>query len=332
MNTLTRTLTVSLFVVGLAPQVNASPGSAEGAEALHSRLEAAVAAAKDAQPDAEARLLHLDGLNPDHYLMRRRPEPEAARELTRLVQAGEVPAVLLADLLLRPGALDRYPFSTAARFPKRTADAAARLIAQEREQLTSALLLALASSSDPFAVPAIAAVLLDETKALPDRQVAATALGRTRGAGALAPLREVALGDKTAAGLRTAAYAGLGSLRSLEAVAVLATVAARLDDDASLRALALALATAGSRSAHEGRPEGEAVRRAASESLVALLPKARSQLAAEGVVESLAAVAYEGSLPALERLAEDERAGTQVNERARRAIVRVQRVLSRHAP
>ncbi|MFZ9888519.1 MAG: hypothetical protein ACO3JL_13560, partial [Myxococcota bacterium] len=314
MNTLTQTLAVSFFVVGLSPQGLAASDTSTVAsgEVLHQRLEAAVAAAKVTHPGAEGRLMHLEGLTPEHYLARRRAEPEAARELTRLVQSGEVPAVLLADLLLRRGALDAYPFSSAARFPKRSAEQAQRLIAQEREQLISALLLALAKSADPFAVPAIASVLLDEGRPLAARQVAATALGHTRAEGALTPLRDVALAEKTEVGLRTAAFAGLGSLRSVEAVAVLTAASAAIDDDALLRAVALAIGSAGSRSAHGDSPEGELVRRAASEQLVALLPRARTQMAAEGVVEALSAVAYPGSLSALQRLADDDRAGATV--------------------
>lgn len=297
-------------------------------------VERAAGLARATHPDGEDRLRRLEGLDPVVYLARRRPEPEVARELTRLVEQDVVPAALLAQLSLR---LDdgsaRYPFSSAERFPKRAAVDVERLQRMEREQLRAGLLLALSSARHPSAFYLSRTSLLDEGRALPERRVAAVALGKTKDARAVALLRGVAVDEKEPLELRAAALAGLGHARSLDAVAALRELSRAPVDAALLRATALSLGQAASAWALRAVPrdDADAMRAEASSALVDLLERTADERVSSAVVDALGMVAHEGAKARLAALVDDERTPPALKQRAALAVRRLERALRRNA-
>lgn len=292
------------------------------------------ALARQTHPSAVERLRALEGLDPDRYLALRRPEPEVARELLRLVERGVVPAALLAELSLELDVDDaRYPFSTAERFPKRAAADVERLMAMERAQLRAGLLLTLGDVRYPGAFYLARASLLDEKRALEQRRVAAVALGKTRDARAVALLSRVALDERAPLELRTSALAGLAHVRSLDSVRALEGAVRVGGEPALLRAAALSLGNAGSAWAlrAERVTDADAIRARASSALVDLLERSGDAHVTSAVVDALGMVAHAPTSERLRALAADERASAALRERAGHAERRLERALRRAA-
>lgn len=293
-------------------------------------LDVAADLARRTHPDAPAKLEKLQGLQPERYLAFRRPEPEVARELTRLVKQGDVPAALLAELLVE--GVEGYPFSTRERFVKRTAEEADRLMRMERTQLRAGLLIALGASAHPSAPFVTASLVVDERRSLEERRVAAVALGKTGHARALAVLKGLALDEKAPVDLRAAAFAGLGHVRTLDGVTTLAELSRRATDPVLQRAAALALGASASPWAIRGEAPGTAddLRSVASTALVDLLERADDRHVSGAVVDALGMVAHESVLPRLRALATGGRS-TLAREGAVRAQQRLERVQRRSA-
>lgn len=314
------------------PTLAAPPAWSE--ESWRVDLEQAASAARASHPKAIERLERLEGLDPDVYLARRRPEPEVARELVRLVKRDEVPAALLAELSL---ALDegraRYPFSAPERFLKRPPDDVARLMALERAQLRAGLLIALGEARHPTAFYLARAALLDDRRALEQRRVAAMTLGKTRDARAVPLLARLALDEKASVELKTAALSGLAHIRSLQALEALEGVTQKTTDPALARAAALSLGNIASASSLRGRPlaEAEELRAKASKALVDLLARIDDERVTSAVVDALGMVAHPLAVDGLRTLAKDERSSDALRERVKRAERRLERALSRAA-
>ncbi len=297
-------------------------------------LVAAAELARRTHPAATERLLHLDGLNPERYLALRRPEPEVARELTRLVRDDVVPAALVAELLLAGDA--DYPFSRAERFGKRSAHDVQRLVQKEREQLNAGLMLALGDSRHESAFYVLRGALLDDEQPIERRRVAATALGKTRDARAvsvLAGLLSDTAGSKHAVPeeLRTAAVAGLAQVRSLDALQALAKLAQVASDPTLERATALALGNGASAWALGRLPDTEAekMRACASSALVQMLERSDATLVSSAVIDALGMVADPSVTARLRALQQDEHRPAALRDRARRAERRVLRAIER---
>src|SRR5262245_8292634 len=130
----------------------------------------------------------LEGLQPATYLKRRRPEPEAAREL---VQLDAAPIVF--ELLLK------------------TKDQVALRNDRERAAFEDALVIALGASSHPAAEPALLAIARSDRWRAPLRKLAAKNLRDERELTAMLSDPILAIG----------AVQGLGQVRTRAAVAVL---------------------------------------------------------------------------------------------------------------
>lgn len=324
--------TASLAQAGSAAALEERVANSEWSDASwRADLDAEAELARLTHPDADERLSRLDGLSPERYLARRRPEPEAAREITRLVRDGVVPAALVADLFVE--GVSRYPFSSAERFQKKPAAEVERLRRMEREQLNAGLLLALGDSRHASAVFVSREAFIDDKRPMEERRVAALALGKTRDARAVTALSAVALDEKASLDLRTAALAGLAHVRSLNAVTTLGQASRTASDPTLQRAIAISLGASGSAwaLANVASDDAVAMRSAASAALVDLLERASEPKAASAVVDAIGMVADESAKSRLRAIMDDGRRPAALRERAARAERRLERALRRNA-
>ena len=119
-------------------------------------------------------LRHLEGLDPEHYLRRRRPEPSVARELRQMYDS----APLMIELFLKE--LDTYEWSSA------------EAAAMERHALADGLLLAVGRSRHPSAVFFLAEVVAGGCECCASCATAILALGDTGAPEAVPVLLEAA--------------------------------------------------------------------------------------------------------------------------------------------
>jgi hypothetical protein len=188
-------------------------------------------------------LRSLEGLDPNVYLQRRRPLPLVGREL---IAAQVNPAALLEARLF--GSVVR---GTPKAMPAHVAKTqVARLRADEERAFSDAVMMALAESGHPSAVPA----LVDASLHAPDVVARGAALALL-GDLALDPRAESTLlavleDTRAAEEARVGATVGLGKVRNTRTALVLAS-AAQLDENLAVRRSAVgALGNAGNRGAH----------------------------------------------------------------------------------
>jgi hypothetical protein len=203
--------------------------------------------------DAE-RVYSLEGLRPDKYGQRRRPEPEAARELIRVDAAP-----IAFEILLKTRAL----------YAVRTEN--------ERVALEEALVLALGVSSHPAAAHALRAIAQGDAERIELRELAVSRL--TSEAELVSLLSHPVL--------RTGAVLGLGQLRTRGSIAALKKAAS----DPALRLTAIrSLAQAASPFVlrRTKNPQAEAIRAEAIAALQAI--ETSDEIEARARTESLSIV------------------------------------------
>lgn len=306
------------------PAAAAPPSSGTWSASTWQRdLAAAADEARAENPAAWTRLHKLEGLRPEVYLRKRRPEPNVERELAQLVSRGEVPAALIAALLV--SGLDDYPVSSRGDFPDHVKGQETALIARERDQLEDGLLLALGASGHPSA-PFVVASWLDDAERDPaHRRIAAIALGKTGSELAVSRLVRLAQNEKLPTQVRTGALQGLGHVRTPAALdALLGSLAA-----GGATPLRVATAAAVGQCASSWvKGVSDPMRERAARGLVDALVENDDRRVAGAVVDALAVVQHPGSL---ELLAAAQRAHTapDVTARLARAERRLTRALRR---
>jgi hypothetical protein len=160
-------------------------------------------------PALAQKMYALDGLDPAKYRLRRRPDPEVARELKTMKRV----SAILFEIELK----------TWASYPLLSRDAGA--LAKERSALATGLLIAAASSRHPAAPHLLKSALLDDQQPIAVRRVAAIGLGQTNVIGAFGVLAPISQDRALDAVLRGGAIAGLGQIRSMASFEVLARLA-----------------------------------------------------------------------------------------------------------
>ena len=269
------------------------------------------------------RLQNLQGVDSDHYLLRRVPAPSAARELRGLTHV----APLLIELFLK--GMESYRWSGPA-----TAQT-------EEEALSRDLLLAIGRSGHPASVHLLAGVLEGGCACCESCDATVAALGDTGAEEALPLLLDLLYearvnGD---AARRAAVVAALGSIRRAETWPYIQT---ELDSvDPRVRAAAARSAAAyGSRWYWRSDPgQGARIRAVVGSALVDVLSETEDEEVVLAVLESLGSVATPQLREVLERTqatpgatlrAADPRTSPAVaGDRFRRALDRIDRSLAR---
>ena len=305
---------------GLAAALSSRPATwSEGSWRRDALAE--VLSARLADPAPFEAIYALQGLTPSHYTARRRPGPEVLRELKRMATSG-APALL--EVALKT--FDVYPFSAADAFPAHLDAAAIEAFQQaERRALREGLMVAIGRSRHAAASHVLAGVLGDAREELGARQAAAIGLGRTGQDGALAHLVRVAADDDAQVEVRVACFAGAGSLRSAEALALIESGTASEQPEAVRRAAVAALGTFGSSWAWEGQAGGDVLRERATQRLVEVLEAdAEHEALRQLAIQSLVTVAHPTAVELLSAL-EDQDRPAAVRAAAAEARTRLER-------
>lgn len=282
---------------------------------------AAVARLRD--PALASSLGAVRGLDPAVYLERRRPAPEATRELLR---RGEALVPILQELALlgaREREATRRPRDA---YPAGLTDAQlAELERAEDRALLHGALHAIARAPHPTGRFLLESIARDPARELATRQVAVRALGIRGGDGALALLTELARDPSAAAPLREVACEALGARRTPAAVAALAALLGT-GDPAIIRAVVAAIGAAGSRSVELSAARAEPGVRGEAQRLLVALVADPGPVPEVTLLEALGASADRALAHALEGLARSSRgADPEVEARVRRARARVER-------
>jgi hypothetical protein len=269
------------------------------------------------------RLQNLQGVDSDHYLLRRIPVPSAARELRGLRHV----APLMIELFLK--GVETYRWSSPA-----TAQ-------PERAALQRDLLVAIGRSDHPASVHFLTDVIREGCDCCESCNAAVGALGDTGAVQALPVLREVLDEARRAADVEAylAAVAALGRIRHPEAWP---HIAAELGNaDPRVREAAIRSAAAyGSRWYWSTDPvQGARVRATVGLSLLDVLSETEDEGIVLAVLESLGGVATPRLREAVERRradssyavrsAEPGASRTVGGDRLRRALNRIDRSLAR---
>jgi hypothetical protein len=223
-------------------------------------------------PEEARKAYALAGLDARVYSKRRRPDPEASRELTDLA-AGPI----LFELLFKTSSV--YPFA-------READHPAVLRAKEEQALASAVILALGRSNHPSSHLALVEVARSEARSIELRATAAYALG-IRGTEEgerqlLALLAEKGL----PAAVRHGVIQGLGGIRTPAAVLALRRVLHESRDRAERQ---IAIRSLGS-AASPRLAKSDALRDEASAALCELLLRPEAADHGDALVETIALI------------------------------------------
>jgi hypothetical protein len=228
-------------------------------------------------------LQQLEGLDPSVYMQRRRQVPLVGREL---VAARVSPAALLEARLFgsvvrgQPKAMP--PHVEKSRVPG--------LRAAEERAFSDAVMMALAESGHPGAVPALVDTGLFAVD-VNDRGAALTLLGGlSQDVRAETTLLSVVEDTRAPEEARVGATIGLGKVRNVRTVAVLAA-AAQLDESLTVRRAAVgALGNAGNRGAHRvlARDDSAEVRALVHDTLLDVLANTNDDVTREMCVNALA--------------------------------------------
>ena len=264
----------------------------------------------------EARRLHrLRGLDPDHYLLRRRPEPSTGRELWRLRHV----APLMIELFLK--GLDTYEWSSAAAAPA------------ERRALRSNLLMAIGRSDHPASAYFLTHVVEGQCPGGDSCDTAVIALGETGALQALPVLLGVLDGARGNDG-RERYRLTVRALGRIRHAAVWPYLQAELQHaDARVREAAVrSLGAYGSHRQWTHDPvAAAAIRQAIGSSLVEVLAAAEDQGIVHAAMGSLSSVATPELRDLLrQKLTTPELSTVEATaDRYRRALRQVDRVLAR---
>ena len=298
--------------------------TAHGPATWRSRVLAEALILHVSHPEEAERLQNLQGLDSDHYLLRRRPVPSAARELRGLRHV----APLMIELFLK--GVESYRWSSPA-----TAQAEAAALRRD-------LLAAIGRSDHPASVHFLTDVIAGGCACCESCNAAVVALGDTGSVQALPVVLEVldrARREQDAEGY-TAGVAALGRMRHVE---VWPHLQAELrSPDPRIREAAIRSAAAyGSRWYWTADPiEGARVRAAIGSSLLDVLAETEDEGVVLAVLESLGSVATPQLRNTLERrrtarasslrsLGPATGRAATAGDRLQRALERIDRSLAR---
>ena len=267
----------------------------------------------------EARhLRNLQGLNSDHYLLRRSQRPSAARELRSLRHV----APLLIELFLK--GIETYEWSSPA-----TAEA-------EEQALRRDLLMAIGRSDHPASIYFLMDVMEGGCACCASCNVVVSALGETGSIQALPVLLEVlkkARGDQN----MEAYAAAVGALGRIPFVEVWPYLNAELDNpDPRLREVAVrSVGNYGSRWSWADKPDqGADIRATIGASLMDALSEEQNETVVVAILEGISGVATSRLRALLEqRQSTTTRSMQQSNMtqgRFQRAMGRINRTLERY--
>ena len=291
---------------------------------------ATIAHAHLAHPEVVQRVNHLEGLDPAHYLARRRPEAECGRELKQL---GPDAAGALLELFLKT--FESYPFTTAASLPPRAKGSnPADLAAQERIALREGIVYALAEARHPAAFFVCRQVARDATESEAARLQAAEGLGTVASSGSLTELTSLHDDAATPAPVKLAAIRGAARVPTADALAFLS---ARLVDAASpdeRRQAAFALGAFGSVHGWAARgpalqKTGNDLRLRAATKLVDAVRSGQPDVPGDALVDALGTIAHPDSAALLGQVASDASVPADRRALAERALERVKMAVAR---
>lgn len=292
---------------------------------------ATIAHAHLAHPDVVSRVAKLEGLDPTHYLARRHPAPECARELKALGAHAVGP---LLELYLKT--FERYPFTTPATVPAaargRKADDLAR---EERSALRQGIVTALAETRHPAALFVCKAVARDAAEDAAARLQAAEGLGTIGTKASLQELTALHADAATPAEVKLAALRGAARVPTADACAFLEGRLASGSADERHQA-AVALGAFGSAHGWQARgaemqKTGDALRLRAATKLVDAIRTADAQAPADALVDALGMIAHPDSVAALEAVANDARVSDANRAVAQQALERVKTAVARNS-
>ena len=270
--------------------------------------------------DDARRLRNLEGLQPEHYLQRRRPEPSATLELALMKPA--VP--LMIELFVKE--IDIYPWSSAG------------AAATERRALQRDLLFAVGRSGHPASLYFLSDLIEGGCGCCETCEFAVSALGETGRLQAL-PLLAKELEKARAAGdvaRRALAVEALGGIRHPETWPYIASELASAEP-AVRESAALSAGAYASRWHWQADPaQGAAIRSAVGASLLAAIAATEDEGVVRVALESIGAVAtgelrleLEARLFEMGSRAQAPDSGGPAKDRMRRALDRVNGSLAR---
>lgn len=264
------------------------------ADALELRLK---------NPQLISKLNNLQGMDPGHYMLRRKKGPGVLNEL-KWLKAEAGPA--LAELLLKTQ--DLYPHID---FPPGEMDDAGRELwrAAEKQALTEGLCVVLGWTKHASAPFVLEDIMKDAGRADMTRFAAATGLGETMNPAVFGTLEGVLLDDAQTMNLRGGCMAAISKLPSQEALDALIAFSAADQAEGLRRPAVAGLGTFGSswgwRSRGQER-QGEAFRQQIVPVLVNVLAEQGDQEAiATLATQAIASVQHDAALPLLTALAAD---------------------------
>lgn len=280
------------------------------AEAIASRI---------VDPDVDRAFDHLRGLDPQHYLHRRRPEPEVTRELT----SARLPAAVLIERFLKT--LDLLPPSDPSRFPPAVSPGlVAHHQREEREALATGLLVAIGRSGHRAAPFVLRDVVISASAPSIQRRVAATWLGASQAVLA-GPALRVLTGSHDD-GLVIAGLTGASRLHNEEGLAILLDSWNRSGALETRRAALLGLggfASARAWVSHE-HPGAPAIRQRAASALVTALRDGRITPEIESAYyQAIGAAAHPVTNEAIAKMADDTDQPSPAQTIAQRALRRL---------
>lgn len=302
---------------GVQARLEGLLSGAEWSPATFPRLAIATAVhAHLAHPAVVKRVHALEGLDPRHYELRRRADPECGRELRQLGAAAVGP---MLEVYLKT--YDLYAF------PEGRPDHAGKVRAALRE----GLMIALADTGHPAAPFVLREVAASPRELEGARKQALEGLGTINAPSAFADLSRVHDDPTSTLGLRLAALRGVAQLPSREALGWLVE---RIDGGApeERRAAVVAVGLFGSAWAWESRgPEwagqADVLRGEAAKALADRL--LRLSECSDELVEALATIAHPKSPSLLRALAQDPALAGEARGLIKTALMRVELALER---
>lgn len=259
------------------------------------------------RPEQAQRAYDLAGLKPEVYLKKRRPIPEATRELSEL---GVAP--VLFELLLFTK--DRYPFATGS--------------AEERAALDDALVVALGRSQHPAAHHALLDLVRDAEQPEHLRSLAAHSLGVHGREQAESTLAELVRDSRLAPEIRHGAVRGLGQVRTARSIGLISSVLLEARTVEMRNVAIRALGSAASPTVLRRRNAPEALRVSASDALVEALRRPEAVEVGDALVETIAVVRHPAAMQKIAALQETELSDAH-QDLVSRAAHRLRRALRR---
>ncbi len=280
-------------------------------------LSAAALLAHLDDPEAVAFIREIPGMDPDMYLRKRVPGPNAYRALRRFGERAVVP--LLEAQVKSP---DDFPFTTAASHPRLDKEQIPVLRAQERRALLQGLIRLLGQNfGDVRGIPFLLDVLESGEHDDALRMEAAASLGGIGTPESEAVLTTLLSSSGTPGFLRHGAALGLARVPTQEAQSALVARLGVETDDEVRRGIIVSLGAHASPAGWAARGEefarrGATVRDAAGVLLVEIFAEAPNEPERAAAAQALATCYPESALPGLTAVREDTRRPADLREAA----------------